>query len=437
MRPSFLTSLFKLSGVGIFFYATYGFANRFTAQRSGVPEITFAWESAVPFWPWTIVPYWSLNIFYALAFFLCRDVRQQNRYIAQLLAAQVVAVSCFLLFPLQFTWLKPATDGLFGSLFAYLAAFDQPYNQAPSLHIMLVLLIGRFYWYLLPKRWRAVWFVWFALIALSVLTTWQHHFIDIPTGLLAGALVLWVLPWRGNEVLPTPLRSRIKVTGRHGGWVVFYTLLAAGFAALACRGGFWLWWLWPAVSCILTAAAYARFGAAVWQKQHNGRFSLAAGLLLWPHRIVMEWNRRFWLHRRPVSSEVLPGSIHIGSIADAGRFSAVLDVCAELPAKYVPASYVCVPMLDMVAPDEADLRRAAEQLQQFLQQGQGPVLVCCALGYGRSVAVVLVWLLRYGKTADIEEAVAIVRSARPGMILPPQTRTVVLAAAKVEEKYGQ
>lgn len=436
MKPSFSTSLFKLLAVGAFFYATYGFANWFAAQRNGIPEIAFAWESAIPFWPWTIVPYWTLNFFYALAFFLCSDVRQQNRYIAQLLAAQVLAVSCFLLFPLQFSWPKPDTDGLFGGLFASLAAFDQPYNQAPSLHIILVLVVGRFYWYRLPEKWRAVWFAWFALIALSVLTTWQHHFIDIPTGLLAGALVLWTLPWHGNEAARSPLCSRINPGKRHGVWVLVYVLLSAGCAALACLGGFWLWWLWPAVSCMLVATAYAYLGAAVWQKQHNGRFSLAAGLLLWPHRICMEANRRFWLYRQSTSSEVLPEKIHIGSIAEADKFGAVLDVCAELPVKRTPTVYASVPMLDMVAPSTADLRLAAGILQKFLQQHRGPVLVCCALGYGRSVAVVLAWLLLYGGIEDWEEAVAIIRNVRPGMVLPPATRRAVLSAVKTEGRYG-
>ena len=87
MKPSFIASCIKLAAVGAVFYATYGFANWLTAQRSDIPEIVFSWEHGIPFWAWSIVPYWSLNVFYALGFFLCSDTRQQHRYIAQLLTA--------------------------------------------------------------------------------------------------------------------------------------------------------------------------------------------------------------------------------------------------------------------------------------------------------------------------------------------------------------
>ena len=434
MKPAFKTSCVKLLAVGVVFYSTYGFANWFTAQRSGVPEIAFAWEQAIPFWAWTIVPYWSLNLLYALAFFLCANTRQQNRYIAQLLAAQALAITCFLLFPLQFSWPKPHTDGLPGRLFASLAAFDQPYNQAPSLHIMLVLIVGQFYWYRLPERWRMVWAVWLGLIALSVLTTWQHHFIDVPTGLLAGALVLWALPWQQNDAAASPLRARIRLGQWHRLWIGVYLLLALVLMALSALGGAWLWLLWPAAACLLAAAAYARLGAAAMQKQANGKHTLAATWLLLPHRVGAYLNMRLWLRTQPLSAEVLPGQLHIGSMLALSGFQTALDVCAELPlasVKGLPKHYACLPMLDMVPPPAVDLAQAAEILQNLMTRQHAPVLVCCALGYGRSAAVVLTWLLKYGGCANLESALLILKQARPKMVLPPETALAVLAAANL------
>ena len=112
MKPTLKASLLKLALVGALFYTSYGLSNHYAASLAYVPEIAFAWERNIPFWAWTIVPYWSLNLMYAAAFFLCRDTCEQNRYVARLVSAQIVATTCFMLFPLHFGWPKPPTDGL-------------------------------------------------------------------------------------------------------------------------------------------------------------------------------------------------------------------------------------------------------------------------------------------------------------------------------------
>ena len=54
-----------------FFFLTYGFANQHASGLSHVPSIVFAWEKHIPLWPWTIVPYWSIDLFYGLSLLLC------------------------------------------------------------------------------------------------------------------------------------------------------------------------------------------------------------------------------------------------------------------------------------------------------------------------------------------------------------------------------
>ena len=76
-----------------------------------------------------------------------------------------------------------------------LMGFDKPFNQAPSLHIALLVVI----WVMFARHTRGLLLRgllhgWMALIGLSVLTTWQHHFIDVPTGALAGWLCVWLWP---------------------------------------------------------------------------------------------------------------------------------------------------------------------------------------------------------------------------------------------------
>ena len=56
----FLSQLAALVVVAAIFYASYGATNALASARANVPEIYFAWERAVPFWAWSIVPYLSL-----------------------------------------------------------------------------------------------------------------------------------------------------------------------------------------------------------------------------------------------------------------------------------------------------------------------------------------------------------------------------------------
>ena len=58
--------------------------------------------------------------------------------------------------------------------------------------------------------------------------------------------------------------------------------------------------------------------------------------------------------------------------------------------------------------------------------------MCCALGYGRSAAVVLTWLLRHGGFVDLQEAVALLKQVRPKMVLPLEVKAAVLQAIELK-----
>ena len=443
MKPTLKTSLLKLALVGMLFYASYGLSNHYAASLAYVPEVAFAWERNIPFWEWTILPYWSLNLMYAVAFFLCRDTREQNRYVARLVSAQIVATTCFMLFPLYFGWPKPPTDGLWGVMFDSLVAFDLPYNQSPSLHIALSIIVGAFYWTRFPKI-RLPILLWQSLIALSVLTTYQHHFIDVPTGALLGWLVLWAIPQHGVSPFRRPFdtQGRLKTSeasfceaktspatrSREIKIAMLYLAGAVLSALPSLFGGAWLWMLWVSVSLSVVTFAYLTGNAAVFQKQADGRLSAAATILLLPYLAGVRLNVAYWLRSKEkiakVRDDVLIGSI--SGISD--DLPAVLDVCAEYPRPHYRGAYRVLPLLDMVAPSENDLMQAASLLEALRRQ-HGKVLTCCALGYGRSAAVVLTWLLAYGGCRDLAQATAGLKQARPQTVLPPETAKVVEAAA--------
>jgi protein-tyrosine phosphatase len=57
------------------------------------------------------------------------------------------------------------------------------------------------------------------------------------------------------------------------------------------------------------------------------------------------------------------------------------------------------------------------------------VLVCCALGYSRSAAAVTAWLLTTRRASSVEDAMSIVRKARPAIVLKTEHRAALEAFA--------
>ena len=268
--------------LGPLFFASYGFANWLTTQRDDVGSLVFAWENAMPLWPWSIVPYWSIDLLYGLSFLLPATRREMDRHALRLLSAQLICVTCFLLWPLRFTFERPELSGVFGWMFDVLMGFDKPFNQAPSLHIALLVVI----WVMFARHThglllRGLLHGWMALIGLSVLTTWQHHFIDVPTGILAGWLCAWLWPIEGRSPLQ---QLRLARTAQRWRLALRYGFGAALCTALAVNlGGAWLWLLWPACALLLVALNYACIGAEGFQKQASGRLSQAALWLFAPY----------------------------------------------------------------------------------------------------------------------------------------------------------
>lgn len=400
--------------LGPFFFISYGFATWMTGQRADVGVVVFEWERHIPFLPWTIVPYWSIDLLYGISLFLHETRARLDNHARRLLAAQVLAVSAFLAFPLRFSFERGEVEGAFGWLFASLEAFDQPFNQAPSLHIALMVLLWVVYLRALPRAWHGPVHVLFALIGISVLTTWQHHFLDVPTGLWLGWFCFWLFP--DQVAAPRPGAAR------HGLPATAYALGAGLLAwpALALGGAAW-WLLWPAASLALVASAYFGLGPTVFQKRADGRMTAAAVWLLAPYFAAAWLNSRLWTRTAPIADEIAPGLLlgRLPARADPDRLglAAIVDVCAELPCPTGGRWYHGVPMLDLVAPAPARIEAAVTAIRAARATQAGPVLVCCALGYGRGALAAAAWLLAEGRAASPAEAVALVRRARPGVTL--------------------
>ncbi|WLH00589.1 phosphatase PAP2/dual specificity phosphatase family protein [Pseudomonas beijingensis] len=415
------------------FFSTYGFATWVTSQRDDVGTLVFAWESHMPFMAWTIVPYWSIDLLYGLSLLLPTSRDELKRHALRLLTAQVIAVSCFLLWPLRFTFPRPEMDGLFGWLFDVLAGFDKPFNQAPSLHIALLVVLWVCYQRHLQGFWRWLMHGWFALIGVSVLTTYQHHFIDLPTGALAGWLCVWLWPLDR----PSPLLSaRLAADPARRRLALRYGVGAAAlFIPAFALGGAWLWLIWPAVAVLMVALNYLVFGADGFQKRADGRLSPAVRWLLAPYLAAAWINSRWWTRKHPqpdqVADNVWLGRIPTPMELKDSAFTGVLDLCAELSMDSTGIAYRALPVLDLTAPTTEQCLKAAEAIESLRQHG--PVLVCCALGYSRSATAVVAWLLHSGRAANVDAAIVQIQRVRPQIVLHGAHRQALEALSRSRE----
>jgi Dual specificity phosphatase, catalytic domain len=392
-----------LALAGGVFILVYSFCNRFTDGRPDVGSFYFEWERGIPFVPALVVPYWSLDLFFCGAFFLCRTKAELRTLTMRVILVVLASGACFLLIPLRFGWARPEPQGWTAFLFRALYANDLPYNLAPSLHISLRSIVWIVYGAHLRGRLRTAVKVWFIMIGLSTLFVWQHHLIDVATG--------FFMAWAIQAVVPAEARRREPVTRGHRKLALSYGACAAGGAAVATLGGGWLWMSWPAVATGIMSVAYALGDARLTGKE-NGTISPAAEWCLLPWLLSARLVQHRWLRCHPATREVAPGVLigrrHTAKEAAALVASgplAVLDLTAESnapPAFRERALYHNIPLLDLVSPPADALRHALDFIAAH--QPHRTVLVHCQLGLLRSAGVAAAWLVSCGIAASHADA---------------------------------
>jgi protein-tyrosine phosphatase len=431
-RAVFRAAALWLVFLAPFFYLSYGTANWLASLSTEVPNLAFGWEKHIPFIAWTILPYWSINAFYALSLLVNDTPAEVGRLARRYLTAQVVAVLCFVAFPLQAIFVRPETDGLPGFMFDVLGGFDKPFNQAPSLHIALLVIIWDHWRIRLRGKALALWHVWSLLIGASVLTTWQHHVIDIPTGALLGLFALWLFP----AEKPSPLAGfRRTENAKARRLATYYAAGAAAFLLLTVLAtldsGAGLLLLWPSLALAIVATGFAGAGVGVFQKRPDGRISLASRWLLLPYRLGARANVRWWTRRLPAAVEIADGVFlgRVPSREELATYAAVIDMTAELPGIAAPGlAWHAFPTLDLLPVSAARIREAALAVEEARRHG--PVLICCALGFQRSVVVAACWLIRSGFATGGAAAVAQIKATGRPVHIALETYVVIEEAAQ-------
>jgi protein-tyrosine phosphatase len=187
--------------------------------------------------------------------------------------------------------------------------------------------------------------------------------------------------------------------------------------------------LWPAISFLAVAAAYAGLGPVVFGKRPNGSLAPWAVLLLLPYLALtwLTWHLQRRLTREEPCNEIVP-SLWLGRRPFAHELPASVVLVVDLTAEFAAprwlrrrCRYVCLPVLDAFVPDEADVAA----LVGYVAARTDAVYIHCAQGHGRSALVAAAVLLARGLARDAAEAETLLRKARPGVRLKPSQRRLL------------
>jgi protein phosphatase len=197
--------------------------------------------------------------------------------------------------------------------------------------------------------------------------------------------------------------------------------------------------LWPAISLGVVALAYVSLGPGIFRKADGG-LDIATRFVLGPY-LAGAWLTFPSYRRRASAWTTVTNNLIVGrrvSEREAKQLigegvTAVLDLTAECaaPRSFKRLAYTNVPVLDLTVPTMRQFRAGVAFIRAHVKGGRR-VYVHCALGYSRSASIVAAYLLAEGLANTAADAVAIVRAARPQILVGEAAVKAIEALAKSE-----
>lgn len=192
LTPSLRQYAWTSLWVTILWVVLYTYTNHLAQLAPVKYDFSFAWEKNTPLIPWMILPYVSLNImtFVPIFHLIPSEIRHLGRVMG---LATVIAAVVFYFFPAPLIHTRPESVETWNFLFQLVFSIDDVSNTLPSLHITFSTQLLLALWPKL-KTFRYFYLVWFLLVCVSVLFTWQHHFMDIVAGLVLALSLQRLVP---------------------------------------------------------------------------------------------------------------------------------------------------------------------------------------------------------------------------------------------------
>jgi membrane-associated phospholipid phosphatase len=178
--------------ITILWIILYRYTNHIAQFAEVKYDFSFAWEKNTPLIPWMILPYVSLNImtFVPLFHLIPSEIRHLGRVMG---LATVIAALVFYFFPAPLIHTRPTYVPTWNYFFQLVFSLDDVSNTLPSLHITYSTQLLLALWPKL-KSFRYIYLPWFVLVCVSVLFTWQHHFMDIIAGVVLAVSLQLIVP---------------------------------------------------------------------------------------------------------------------------------------------------------------------------------------------------------------------------------------------------
>lgn len=398
----------------IVFTLIYNFTAWYSSTLDFVPSFVFNFEKQMPFISYSILPYFTSSLFFLLAFLYCKTKVELYILRNRILLISGIAGICFLVFPLKFSFIKPEpSEEIFQLLFQFLKEIDSPFNQSPSLHVTFALI----FWSVfrnLKSNWRHIVAFLLLIMALSTLTTFQHHLLDIISGAILAQFGFIVFPIQKNN-----FQFRNFHIANYYFLFAWCNLLVT-LLLIEFYGRFWIILLWLTF-LLFTLGFHYQKNNIHFLKNRFGKINLFKKIVYFPYLMTY---LAFWklLIKNKEPKKIIP-QIYISSMLDAvaiqkfkfNKDTFVYDLSAELQENSLiikEANYFCNPFLDIGTFNTEQTKKLVLEITEQYKKlpKQGKILIHCTMGYSRS-AVIGILVVKNILSLPTEEAIALVSKA--------------------------